>query len=79
MVDPAIQLQGMHMINSRQSAPPALVLALLGGAALGAIALVLTAPKSGREFRAGLRNLVQRFRNRAAEDPDNGEVLAMFI
>jgi gas vesicle protein len=67
------------MINSRQSAPPALVLALLGGAALGAIALVLTAPKSGREVRSSLRNLVQRFRNRATEDPGDGEVVAVFI
>ena len=67
------------MIYTRTTAPAALVLALLGGATLGAIALVLTAPKSGREVRASLRNLVQRFRNRAAEDLDDGEVLAMFV
>jgi gas vesicle protein len=65
------------MIQSRPGTP--VLLALMGGAALGAIALILTAPKTGREVRASLRRLAQRFRNRADEDLDDGDVLAMFI
>lgn len=67
------------MISPRPSAPLPLILALLGGATLGAIALALTTPKTGREIRARLRNLAGRFRTRVAEDLDDGEVLAMFI
>jgi gas vesicle protein len=61
-----------------QQPTPAL-LALLGGAALGAIAMALTTPKTGREVRAVLGGLNRRLRRQATEELDDGEVLALFI
>jgi len=41
-----------------------MLLSLLGGAALGAIVLALTTPKTGREVRATLKGAVDRFRGK---------------
>lgn len=68
----------------RQESPSprgALLLTLLGGAALGAIVMALTTPKTGHEVRGTLRNTLDRLRGRM-EDDDPLEVSAheaMFI
>ncbi len=46
-----------------------MVVALLGGAALGAGIALLTAPRSGAETRADLLAMAQKTRNRAASLP----------
>lgn len=46
-----------------------MVLALLGGAAVGAGIALLTAPRSGAETRAELLAMAQSTRNRAASLP----------
>jgi gas vesicle protein len=58
-----------------------LLLALLGGATLGAVAVALTTPKTGREVRATLRGTLDRLRGRLDdEDPtDVSAHEAMFI
>jgi gas vesicle protein len=50
------------MDNLNSSDSNAVLFALLGGAALGALAMVLSSPKTGREIRAGLKALGNRFR-----------------
>jgi gas vesicle protein len=59
----------------------AMLLTLLGGATLGAIAVVLTTTKTGKEFQGKLRSLAGRFGTKAGElNPDEDEVvLAAFI
>jgi hypothetical protein len=69
----------MTMNNSSPSLPGPLFLALLGGATLGAIAMALTTPKTGREVRTALGALGDPFRAKAAEDLEDEEILAMFI
>ncbi|GEM_PF-5910784 len=66
-------------MSSRTSLPfDTLLLTLLGGAALGALAVAITTPRTGREVRRKLRSLGDLFRSpvRTAED-DLAE--AMFI
>ena len=46
-----------------------MVVALLGGAAVGAGIALLTAPRSGAETRAELKAMAQTTRNRAASLP----------
>ena len=57
-----------------------MLLALLGGVTLGAIAVALTTPKTGKEVRDRLRALGRRFRAQAelAEMSDE-DAVAMFI
>jgi hypothetical protein len=58
-----------------------LVLAVLGGVALGAVAMALTTPKTGREVRSTLRRALRLRRPaQAGDDPWDAEDLeTMFI
>ncbi|MDR3672704.1 MAG: hypothetical protein P4L36_17790 [Holophaga sp.] len=55
------------------------MLALLGGAALGAIVMALVTPKTGREVRGTLKTVVRRIRGKAGEDADDEPIEALFI
>jgi gas vesicle protein len=57
------------------------ILALLGGAALGAIVLALTTPRTGREVRQSLKSTVDRLRGRGEDLDDLADdiIEAMFI
>ena len=62
------------MTDQRQMAPAgygsgSLILALLGGAAVGAAIAYLTAPKSGREMRAQITDTFKTGRERARQLP----------
>lgn len=59
----------------------ALMLAVLGGAALGAMAMALTTPKTGREVRSTLRRALRLRRPDLADDRgwDPDDLEAMFI
>jgi gas vesicle protein len=54
------------------------LLALLGGAALGAVAMALIAPRTGQEVRATLRSAARRLLGQA-EETDEEPVEAHFI
>jgi len=55
--------------------PSAMLVALLGGAALGAMAVAVTTSKTGIEFRNRLRKLESSLRGQAeASDPEEGGV-----
>lgn len=56
-----------------------IMLALLGGAALGAIVMALVTPKTGREVRGTLKTVVRRIRGKAGEDADDEPIEALFI
>jgi hypothetical protein len=61
--------------------PCALVLTLLGGAALGAVTMALTTPRTGREVRGTLRGalLGRRAQADAGDGLDPEALEAMFI
>ncbi len=61
--------------------PSTLLLALLGGAVIGAIAMALTTPKTGREVRATLRGVLQRggAEDLDLESLDDDRLEALFI
>lgn len=63
---------------SQETSPPigALALTSLAGAAVGAIVVALTTPKSGKEVREDLKNLGSRIRQRTKELVDMNEVEA---
>jgi len=63
------------------STSTAMLLSLLGGAALGALTVALTTPKTGRELRSSLKTAARKLRGRSAEaeDPDTGTIDALFI
>ena len=67
------------MIDSNRNATLPLALSLLGGATLGAIALALSTPRSGKEVRTALGNLGGGWRSKVAAELDDGEGVAMFI
>ena len=67
------------MNERKPSASSSVLLALLGGATLGAIAAVLTTPKTGKEVRARLRAVAEGFRKRAPEDLEDDSAYAVFI
>jgi len=70
-----------HQTES-SSTGTAVLLGLLGGAALGALTVALTTPKTGRELRSSLRNAALRLRRgrpTEAEDVDTGTIDALFI
>ncbi len=54
---------------------------LLGGAALGAIAVALTTPKTGREVRQAIKSTARRLRGNTdeIEDMDSESIEALFI
>lgn len=54
-----------------------LVLAVFGGAVLGALAMALTTPKTGREVRSTLRDSMRRLGR--MEEPAVWDEEAMFI
>jgi gas vesicle protein len=56
-------------------------LALLGGATLGAIAMALTTPKTGKEVLGMLKSLTNRLnaRGRELDQYDDEDPIAMFI
>jgi gas vesicle protein len=51
----------------------ALLLALLGGASLGAAAVALTTPKTGKEVRTLLRTLGLRLKAKAGADGETSD------
>ncbi|HJV23868.1 MAG TPA: YtxH domain-containing protein [Holophagaceae bacterium] len=53
-----------------------IALTFLAGAAVGAIVLALTTPKTGKELRGDLKDLGNRLRGRARELVDGSEVTA---
>jgi gas vesicle protein len=57
--------------------PDQILLALLGGAALGAIVMALVTPRTGREVRATLKTAARRLTGRS-EAPDD-PIEALFI
>lgn len=59
----------------------AVLLAMFGGALMGAIVMALTTPKTGREVRNTLRGAALRLRGKAEEpdELDTGTMEAMFI
>jgi gas vesicle protein len=65
--------------SSRNS--DAMLLALLGGAALGALAVALTTPKTGREVRDTLKATVNRLlgKTSAMDDYDDALIESLFI
>lgn len=58
-----------------------ILLAVLGGAAIGAILMALTTPKTGREVRNTLRTAARRLRGKTdePEEFDTGTIDALFI
>lgn len=63
---------------SQDTSPPlgTLALTFLAGAAVGAIVVALTTPKSGKEVREDLKGLGSRIRQRTKELVDMNEVEA---
>jgi len=59
----------------------AMLITLLGGAALGAVAMALTTPKTGKEVRDRFRILANRVRGKAVTDDqaDEGGMEMLFI
>ena len=59
----------------------ALLLALLGGATFGIVAVALTTPKSGKELKESLKALANRLKARGGElnRYEDEEPVAMFI
>jgi gas vesicle protein len=55
------------------------MLALLGGAALGAIVMALVTPKTGREVRGTLKAAARRLRGKGRDDGDDEPIEALFI
>jgi gas vesicle protein len=60
------------------SSSDTIMLALLGGAALGAILMALVTPKTGREVRSTLKSAVRRLRGKGDEGADE-PIEALFI
>jgi gas vesicle protein len=58
-----------------------LLLALLGGAAIGGLVVALSAPRTGRELRKTIRDAARRLSRRPEEldEVDNGTIDALFI
>lgn len=55
--------------------PSAMLVALLGGTTLGAMAVAITTSKTGMAFRNRLRKLGSRLRGQAeASDPEEGGI-----
>ena len=54
---------------------------LVGGAALGALTMALTSPKSGQEVRNTLRSAARRLSGKAEgpDELDTGTIEALFI
>jgi gas vesicle protein len=71
----------MTMRQESSSNQGAMLLSLLGGAALGAIVLALTTPRTGREVRRSLRTAVDRLRGRNEDLDDLADEIieAMFV
>jgi gas vesicle protein len=65
-------------MTTRTSSSDKIVLALLGGVALGAVVMALVTPKTGREVRSTLRDAARRLGG-AAKDLDEGPIEALFI
>ena len=61
------------------SSSDAVMLALLGGAALGAIVMALVTPKTGREVRGTLKAAARRLRGKGRDDGDDEPIEALFI
>jgi hypothetical protein len=76
-------LKGNEKMTLRTNASPnkMTLLALVGGAALGAAVVALTTPKTGREVRNALKNSARRLGGKTIEpdEPDTGTMEAMFI
>jgi gas vesicle protein len=68
------------MMTSRPASPSSdkIVLALIGGVALGAIVMALVTPKTGRQLRATLKTAARRLAGRI-EDLDDDPIEALFI
>jgi len=56
-----------------------IILALLGGAAVGAIVTALITPKTGREVCGTLRTAARRLCGIADDPEDDGPIDALFI
>jgi gas vesicle protein len=68
-------------MTTRTCSSDKIMLALLGGAALGAVIMALITPKTGREVRSTLKTAALRLRGRAGDLDalDNGPIQALFI
>ena len=68
------------MMTARPASPSSdqIVLALIGGIALGAIVMALVTPRTGRELRATLKTAARRLAGRT-EAPDDDPIEALFI
>lgn len=66
----------MTMQQESPSVRGTILLSLLGGAALGAIVVALTTPKTGQEVRGSLKSVVNRFRARNVDAEEALDELA---
>jgi hypothetical protein len=78
------ETQDMTDLTEYGSNRHAMLLGLLGGAALGALAVALTTPKTGRELRNTLKNAARKLRGKSldtmdVDDVDTGTIDALFI
>jgi gas vesicle protein len=65
------------MSQEQQHVPVGTIaLTFLAGAAVGAVALALTTPKTGKELRGDIKNLGNRIGEKAREIFDSNEVRA---
>jgi len=66
-------------MTRRPASTETILLALLGGAAIGAIATALITPKTGREVCSTLRTAARRLCGRPDDPADDGPIEALFI
>jgi gas vesicle protein len=71
----------MLVQNDSSSTNNLMLFSMIGGAVLGAVAVALTTPKTGREVRGTLKSAARRLRGRLEEpeDLDTGTIDALFI
>ncbi len=69
------------MKQNPPSFPVAALMTLLGGVAIGGLAVALTTTKSGKEFRDSLRRVGNRLLGRSggSDEADDDLIRAMFI